>query len=76
MSFTIWLVAQEVTHMIRKFPEMARKLSPKLVDRLASFAHNKVQSASWCDRHEYESLVRKGLLIKHHNGRLVTYTAA
>lgn len=35
---------------------------------------NKVSSASWCDRHAFEGLVKKGLAIKHSNGRQCTYT--
>lgn len=41
---------------------------------LESLTLNKVCSASWCDRHAFEALVKKGFAIKHSNGRQATYT--
>jgi hypothetical protein len=35
---------------------------------------NKVCSAMDCYRHAYDALVKKGLAVKYHNGRAVTYT--
>lgn len=37
---------------------------------------SEVSSASWCDRHAFEALVKKGLAIKHSNGRQATYSLA
>lgn len=43
---------------------------------LETLTLQKVSSASWCDRHAYEGLVKKGLAIKHSNGRQCTYSLA
>lgn len=37
---------------------------------------SKVCSAVDCYRHGFEALVKKGVAIKHHVGRQVTYTLA
>lgn len=43
---------------------------------LETLTLNKVSSASDFDRHAFEALVRKGIAIKHSNGRQTTYTLA
>jgi predicted transcriptional regulator len=55
---------------------MARMLTDSQKSALETLTLCKVSSASWCDRHAFEALVKKGLAIKHSNGRQATYTLA